>query len=71
MCEDILMIWRLLVVIESPQSKNVRFSADLCHVISDCGALTCSKLGMLDYESGSESENDDTWLDYDSGYSTV
>jgi hypothetical protein len=40
--------------------------------ISDCcGALTCSKLGMLDYGSGSESENDDTWLDYDSGYSTA
>jgi hypothetical protein len=40
--------------------------------ISDCcGALTCSELGMLDYDSGSESENDDTWLDYDSGCSTA
>ena len=39
--------------------------------ISDRGVLTCSKLGMLDYDSGSESENDGTWLDYDSGYSTA
>ena len=42
---------------DSDMYRRLTWSWSDCMI--DCGALTCSELGMLDYESGSEHENDD------------